>query len=117
MTRRSKTHGVAGSCCCLVPVLILLAMIVLAVIGAAFVLHGVRPGFFPLGLRYHHSEAYRDGYQEGNRLGAAYAPRGDPEPMGRDLDALALREADRLHIKRDRGQRLPQWFRAGLCKR
>ena len=37
--RKSKTNGVAGNCCCLVPVLILLAIFVAALIGAAFVSH------------------------------------------------------------------------------
>jgi hypothetical protein len=115
MTRRSQTRRVAGNCCCLAPVLILLAIIVVAAIGAAFVLHSVRPGVFPWGPRHHHSDAYRDGYQEGNRLGVDYAHRGDPEPTGRDLDALALREADRLHIRRDRGQWI-EGFRNGFAR-
>ncbi len=114
MMRRSQTYAVAGNCC-LVPVLILLAIIVAAVIGSSFVWHAASRRAFPWELRHYHSDAYRDGYQEGNRLGADYAHRGDPEPTGRDLDALALREAERLHIKRNRGQWL-EGFRNGFAR-
>jgi hypothetical protein len=113
MIKRSQTNGVAGNCCCLVPVLILLAIIVAAVIGAAFVWHSAMPSVFRWDSGHHHYDAYRDGYQEGNRLGAAYARRGDPEPT--DVDALARREADRLHVRRDRGQWI-EGFRNGFAR-
>ena len=74
--RRCKTNAGAGTCCCLIPVLILLAIIVLAMIGAAVVWQGAVPNMFRWESAHHHSEAYRDGYEEGNRLGAAYANRG-----------------------------------------
>ena len=64
---------------------------------------------------HHHYNAYRDGYEEGNRLGADYARRGDREPTGQDLDALALREADRLHVRRDQGQWI-EGFRNGFTR-
>lgn len=113
--RKRKSHKTAGNCCCLVPVLILLAIIVAALIGAAFVWHNARPSAFRWDSRPHHYDAYRDGYHEGNRVGAAYARRGDPEPTEQDLDALALREADRLHVRMDRGQWIAG-FRNGFAR-
>ena len=117
MTRRSQTSRVAGNCCCCwVPALILLAIIVAAVIGAAVVWHSAMPSVFRWDDGHRHRyEAYRDGYQEGNRLGADYARRGDAEPTEQDLDALALREADRLHVRRNRGQWI-EGFRNGFAR-
>jgi len=112
--RRCKTNAVAGTCCCLIPV-ILFVIIVLAVIGAAVVWRGAMPNMFRWESAHHPSEAYRDGYEEGNRLGAAYATRGDPEPTGQNLDALALREADRLHVTRYRRHWI-QGFRSGFAR-
>src|SRR5438067_3218138 len=115
--RRSQTSGVAGNCsCCLIPALILLAIIVAAVIGSAVVWHAAMPSVFRWDYgHHHHYNAYRDGYEEGNRLGADYARREDREPMRQDLDALALREADRLHVRRDRGQWI-EGFRNGFTR-
>ena len=113
--RRSQTSGVAGNCCCLVAALIL-AIIVAAVIGAGVVWHNAVPSVFRWDSGHrHHYEAYRDGYQEGNRLGADYARRGDAEPREEDLDALARREADRQHVRRDRGQWI-KGFRKGFTR-
>ena len=64
---------------------------------------------------HHHYNAYRDGYEQGNKLGADYARRRDPEPKGQDLDALARREADRLHIGRNRGHWI-EGFRNGFTR-
>ncbi len=115
MMRRSQTSGVAGNCCCLVAALIL-AIIVAAVIGAGVVWHSAMPSVFrwDYGDHYHYN-AYRDGYEEGNKLGADYARRGDREPTGQDLDALARREADRMHVRRDRGQWI-EGFRNGFTR-
>ena len=115
--RRSQTSGIAGNCsCCLVPALILLAIIVAAVIGVAVVWQSAMPSVFRWDYGdHHHYNAYRDGYEQGNKLGADYARRGDPEPTGQDLDALALREADRLHVRRDRGQWV-EGFRNGFTR-
>jgi hypothetical protein len=115
MMRKSKTNGVAGNCCCLVPVLILLAIIVAALIGSAFVWHSVISDVFSWDSGHHHHryDAYRDGFEEGNRLGATYARRGDPAPTGQDLDTLARREADRLEVRRDRGRWI-EGFRNGF---
>jgi hypothetical protein len=103
--RRSQTRGIAGNCsCCLVPALILLAIIVAAVIGVAVVWQSAMPSVFRWDYGdHHHYNAYRDGYEQGNKLGVDYARRGDPEPTGQNLDAVALREADRLHVRRNRG--------------
>jgi hypothetical protein len=115
--RRSQTSGVAGNCsCCLVPAFILLAIIVAAVIGSAVVWHAAMPSVFRSDSgNHHHYDAYRDGYEEGNKLGADYARRVDREPTGADLDALALREADRLHVRRDRGHWI-EGFRNGFTR-
>src|SRR5438105_3637127 len=117
MMRRSQTSGVAGNCsCCLVPALILFAIIVAAVIGVAVVWQTAMPTVFRGDYAHrHHYNAYRDGYEQGNKLGADYARRGDPEPTGQDLDALALREADRLHVRRDRRQWI-EGFRNGFTR-
>src|SRR5438046_7970324 len=106
MMLRSQSSRIAGNCsCCLVPALLLLAIIVAAVIGVAVVWQSAMPSVFRWDSGHrHHYDAYRDGYEQGNKLGADYARRGDPEPTGQDLNALALREADRLHVRRDRGQ-------------
>jgi hypothetical protein len=113
--RRFKTNEVAGNCCCLIPVLILVLIIVAAVIGAAVVWYSAVPNMFRWESAHHNSDTYRDGYEEGYRVGAAYAARGDPEPTGHDLDALALREADRLHVTRDRRHWI-QGFRSGFAR-
>ena len=75
MMRRSQTSKIAGNCsCCLVPALILLAIIVAAVIGVAVVWQSAIPSVFRWddGDR-HHYNVYRDGYEQGNKLGADYA--------------------------------------------
>ncbi len=117
MMRRSQTSGIAGNCsCCLVPALILLAIIVAAVIGVAVVWQSAMPSVFRWDYGdHHHYNAYRDGYEQGNKLGADYARRGDPEPTGQNLDALALREADRLHVRRNRGHWI-EGFRNGFTR-
>lgn len=112
--RRSKTNRLAGACCCLVPVLILLAIIVAALIGTAVVWRAAMTDIFSWDSGHHqrHYDVYREGYEEGNKLGAAYARRGDPAPA--DLEGLARREADRLHV---RGRDRDQWvegFRNGF---
>ena len=114
MIQRSRTNRVAGNCCCLVPVLILLAIFVAALIGAAFVWRAAMTDIFSWDSGHHHHryDAYHDGYEEGNRLGATYARRGDPAPA--DLDALAIREAERSHVRaRDRDQWV-EGFRNGF---
>src|SRR5438034_9887143 len=100
MMRRSQTSGIAGNCsCCLVPALILLAIIVAAVIWVAVVWQSAMPSVFRWDSGHrHHYDAYRDGYEQGNKLGADYARRGDPEPTGQDLVSLARREADILQV-------------------
>jgi hypothetical protein len=100
----------------LVPALILLAIIVAAVIGVAVVWQSAMPSVFRWDYGdHHHYNAYRDGYEQGNKLGVDYARRGDPEPTGQNLDALALREADRLHIRRNRGHWI-EGFRNGFTR-
>jgi len=118
MMRRSQTSGIAGNCsCCLVPALILLAIIVAAVIGVAVVWQSAMPSVFRWDDRHHHHNynAYRDGYEQGNKLGADYARRGDREPTGQDLDALARREADRMHVRGNRGH-WTEGFRNGFTR-
>ena len=117
MMRRSRTSRIAGACsCCLVPALLLLAIIVAAVIGFAVVWQSALPGVFRWDDgNHHHYNVYRDGYERGNKLGADYARRGDREPTGQDLDALARREADRLHIRGNRGHWI-EGFRNGFTR-
>lgn len=115
MMRRTKTRGVAGACCCLVPVIILVVFAVIVVIMTAVVWNSAVPNAFRWESGPHSSNAYRDGFQEGNRLGAAYATRGDAEPSGRALDALAEREANQLHVTRYRRQWI-QGFRSGFAR-
>jgi hypothetical protein len=113
--RRFEANAVAGNCCCLIPVLILVMIIVAAVIGAAVVWYSAVPNMFRWESAHHHSDTYGDGYEEGYRVGARYAARGEPEPAGQDLDALALGEADRLHVTRDRKHWI-QGFRSGFAR-
>lgn len=113
MMRRDKTYRIAGNCCCLIPVLILAAIVFAAVIGGGVVWR--HPGFSWDSARHHYSDAYADGYREGNRSGAGYAAVGDPEPTGQELDALARREADGLHVRRDR-KRWIEGFRSGFAR-
>jgi hypothetical protein len=83
------------------PAVILLAIIVAAVIGVAVVWQSAMPSVFRWDYGdHHHYNVYRDGYEQGNKLGADYERRGDAEPRGQDLDALARREADRMHVRR-----------------
>src|SRR5438094_3054465 len=88
MKRRSQTSRVAGNCsCCLIPALLLLAIIVAAVIGFAVVWQSAMPGVFRWDYAHrHHYDAYRDGYEQGNKLGADYARCADAEPTRPDLD-------------------------------
>ena len=115
--RRSQTSGIAGNCsCCLVPALLLLAIIVAAVIGVAVIWQSAMPSVFRWDDGgHHHYNAYRDGYEQGNKLGADYARRGDREPTGQDLDALARREADRMHVRGNRGRWI-EGFRNGFTR-
>jgi hypothetical protein len=100
----------------LVPALLLLAIMVAAVIGVAVVWQSAMPSVFRWDDGHHyHYNAYRDGYEQGNKLGADYARRGDREPTGQDLDALAQREADRLHVRRNRGHWI-EGFRNGFTR-
>jgi hypothetical protein len=117
MMRTSQTCGEAGNCsCCLVPAVILLAIIVAAVIGVAVVWQSALPSVFRWDYGdHHHYNVYRDGYEQGNKLGADYARRGDAEPRGQDLDALARREADRMHVRRNRGRWI-EGFRNGFTR-
>jgi hypothetical protein len=117
MMRRSQTSGEAGNCsCCLIPALIVLAIIVAAVIGFAVVWQSAMPNVFRWDSGHrHHYDAYREGYGEGNRLGADYGRRGEAEPTGQDLDELARREADRMHVRRDRGHWI-EGFRNGFTR-
>lgn len=106
----------AGNCCCLVPVLILVVLCVAMFFGAVLLWHGVRPDL----PRWHfgefdHSDSYRAGYEDGTRLGGEYAERRQPAPTMHELDALAWQEATRSHI----GGGRKQWimgFRAGFAR-
>src|SRR5205814_6600853 len=71
MMRRSQTRGIAGNCsCCLVPALILLAIIVAAVIGVAVVWQSAMPSVFRWDYAHrHHYDAYRDGYEQATNSG------------------------------------------------
>jgi hypothetical protein len=74
------------------------------------------PSVFRWDYGHHqHYNVYRDGYEQGNKLGADYARRGDAEPAGQDLDALARREADRMHVRSNRRQWI-EGFRNGFTR-
>ena len=66
-------------------------------------------------MRHHHSDAYRAGFQQGNVIGEQYGSRGEAEPTGEDLNDLARREAERLHVTRDRNQWM-KGFRDGFAR-
>ena len=64
-------------------------------------------------MRHDHFDAYRAGFQQGNITGEKYASRGEAEPE--DLNDLAWREAERLHVTRDRAQ-WTKGFRDGFAR-
>jgi hypothetical protein len=113
--RTTKAKRIAGNCCCLGALVILLVLFGAAVIGTAVLWKSANQNVFRWESTHHRSDAYRNGYQQGNRLGAEYARRGDSEPREQELDDLAQREADRLNIRRNRGQWI-QGFRNGFAR-
>jgi hypothetical protein len=113
--RRHQHRAVAGNCgCCLLPFVILLITFIATVVLTSLVWHTAAPDIFGWGSsRHHHFDAYRAGFQEGNRVGVEYAAQDRPEPSGKDLDDLAHRQAERLKIRRDR-RRWMEGFRDGF---
>src|SRR5689334_4087427 len=113
--RKYKDRHITGACgCCLVPFVILLIIFVAAVVFTSLVWHATIPprfGWEP--MRHYHFDAYRAGFQKGNVIGEQYASRGQVEPTGEDLKDLARREAQRLHVTRDRNQWM-KGFRDGF---
>src|SRR5437763_1183061 len=115
--RMYNNRGVAGNCgCCLVPIVLLAVIAVAMLVTTALVWESAtRSGFGWGWTRHHHADAYRAGFQEGHRIGAEYASRGEPEPTEADLDVLAIREAGKSHVTRDRRQWM-QGFRRGFAR-
>jgi hypothetical protein len=113
--RRYQHRTVAGNCgCCLLPFVILLVAFVATVIVTSLVWHTAAPDIFGWDSpRHHHFDAYRAGFQEGNKVGVEYAAQDRPEPSAEDLDNLARREAEGLRIRRDR-RRWMEGFRDGF---
>ena len=114
--RKYKNRHVTGACgCCLVPFIVLLIIFVAAVVFTSLVWHATLPaGFGWESMRHHHFDAYRAGFRQGTIVGEQYASRGEAEPTGEDLNDLARREAERLHVTRDRGQWM-KGFRDGFA--
>jgi hypothetical protein len=113
--RRHQHRAVAGNCgCCLLPFVVLLIAFVAAVVLTSLVWHTAAPDIFGWEpARHHHFDAYRAGFQEGNRVGAEYAAQDRPKPSAEDLDDLARREADSLKIRHD-SRRWMEGFRDGF---
>jgi hypothetical protein len=115
--RKYKDRHVTGACgCCLVPFVILLIIFVAAVVFTSLMWHAtIPPSFGWRPMRHHHFDAYRAGFQQGNVIGEQYGSRGEAEPTGEDLNDLARREAERLHVTRDRNQWM-KGFRDGFAR-
>ena len=115
--RKCKDRHVTGACgCCLVPFVILLIIFVAAVVFTSLVWQAaISPSFGWGPMRHHHFDAYRAGFRQGNVIGEQYASRGQAEPTGEDLNDLARREAERLHVTRDRNQWM-KGFRDGFAR-
>ena len=115
--RKYKDREVSGACgCCLVPFILLLIIFVAAVVFTSVVWHATPPrGFGWESMRHNHFDAYRAGFQQGNVIGEQYAARGEAELTGENLNDLARRESDRLHVTRDRGQWM-KGFRDGFAR-
>jgi hypothetical protein len=113
--KKRKHQRETGACaCCVVPFIILLLAFVAAVIVTSAVWHAAVPpfsGWAP--AHHHHFDAYRAGFQEGNRIGEQYATRGQAEPAADELTELATREAQRQHITNNR-QEWMKGFRDGF---
>ena len=114
--QKYKNRHLTGACgCCLVPFIVLLIVFVAAVVFTSAVWHATLPGSFGWEpFRHHHFDAYRAGFRQGNIIGEQYASRDEAEPTGEDLNDLARREAERLHVTRDRGQWM-KGFRDGFA--
>ena len=115
--RKYKDRHITGACgCCLVPFVILLIIFVAAVVFTSLVWHAtVLNNFGWAPTRHHDFDAYRAGFQQGNVTGQQYAARGQAEPAGEDLNDLARREAERLHVTRDRNEWM-KGFRDGFAR-
>ena len=113
--RRHQHRAVAGQCgCCLLPFVILLIAFIATVVITSLVWHTAATDNFGRGpARHHHFDAYRAGFQEGNKVGVEYAAQDRPEPSAEDLDDLAQRRAENLKIRRDR-RRWMEGFRDGF---
>src|SRR5437762_10797304 len=113
--RRYEHRAVAGNCgCCLAPFIILLIAFIATAVVTSLVWHTAAPDIFGWGAaRHHHFDAYRAGFEEGNRIGAEYAARDRAEPTREELDDLARREAEELNVGRDR-RRWMEGFRDGF---
>ncbi|MGI9115219.1 MAG: hypothetical protein DLM52_07930 [Chthoniobacterales bacterium] len=120
--KRSQHRAVAGNCgCCLLPFIILLIAFIAAIVVTSLMFHTGVPNSFGWGAaRHNHFDAYRAGFQEGNKIGVEYAAQDRPEPTAENLDDLARREAEDSKIRRDRGRWMEGFrdgFRAGFEKR
>ena len=115
--RKSKDRHLTGACgCCLVPFVILLIIFVAAVVFTSLIWHATIPPSLGWGpMHHHHFDAYRAGFRQGNVIGEQYASRGEAEATGEDLNDLARREAERLHVTRDRNQ-WSKGFRDGFAR-
>ena len=110
--RRSQARGIAGYCsCCLVPALILLAIIVAAVIGVAVVWQSALPSVFRSDDgHHHHYNAYRDGvvrlmrdhFPHGMAVKMLLKPLGLNPLVGRAM-LPAITSATRLFVRRYNG--------------
>lgn len=115
--RRYRHRQVAGACgCCLVPFVILLIAFVGAVAMTSLVWHAAMPDAFWWGsTRHHHFDAYRSGFEQGHKIGQQYATRSQAEPAVDEVDELASREAERLHVRHDRRE-WTRGFRDGFAR-
>ncbi len=111
--RKKRMRKIDGNCCCLIPLLILVALACAALVGVAIVGNATFPDMLRHVSAHHRSKAWDDGYKEGEKLGAKFAAQADPMPSAPDLNALADRQAEKEHVTHDRARWL-RGFKSGF---
>jgi hypothetical protein len=105
---KQQSNNTAANCC-LVPLLVVVALAIAAVVAIGVLGTAVIPAALTR-IHFNHASdaANDDGYKRGHTLGAGYAIDRQPVPTAWDLEVLAQHEAEKAHIRHDR----PRWTRS-----